>query len=149
MRSIIARVAKLAKAYVIGEQRDWQTATEGNEVGDLMMVGLQLVVPAFLRLQILPRFNDNGIGQIPLERRPIQFVFVRDDTFTENLRLEFRWRRDHARPHPVLQGHSQHELKNAFFCKRGDSLSQKDGMQGSDPFFRSVIGRCWQCGLIG
>jgi hypothetical protein len=60
MRSIIARVAKLAKAYVIGEQRDWQTATEGNEVGDLMMVGLQLVVPAFLRLQILPRFNDKG-----------------------------------------------------------------------------------------
>jgi hypothetical protein len=33
-------------ADVVGEQGDGQAAAEGDEVGDLVMVGLQLVLPA-------------------------------------------------------------------------------------------------------
>jgi hypothetical protein len=41
-----------------------------------MMVGLELLPPALFGLQVLSRLNDDGIGQIPLERRAIQLVFV-------------------------------------------------------------------------
>jgi hypothetical protein len=54
-----------------------------------MMVRLKMPLPPFFRLQILTRFNDDGIGKVPFQRRAIELVFVRDEVFAQNLSLEF------------------------------------------------------------
>ncbi len=66
-----------------------------------MVVGLEVLLPPLFGLQVLTRFNNDGVGEIPLQRSAIKLVFVRDEVFAQNLGLEFGRGRDHAQPGPM------------------------------------------------
>src|SRR5436190_19715308 len=49
----------LLPVTIIREQCHRQTAAKGDKVGDLVVVGLELVLPALLRFQVLASLDDD------------------------------------------------------------------------------------------
>ncbi len=72
-----------------------------------MVVGLEMLLPAFLGLKVLPRFNDDGVGKVPFQGGPIKLVFVRDEVLAQDRGLEFGRGRDHAQPQPTGSPHAR------------------------------------------
>jgi hypothetical protein len=79
------RADGFAEADVVGKKRDRQAAAKGDKVRDLMMVRLKMSLPQLFRLQVLTRFNDDGIGKVPFQRRAIEIVFVWNEVFAQIL----------------------------------------------------------------
>jgi hypothetical protein len=51
-----------AESYIIRQQRNGQSATEGDEILDLMVKGLEPVFPALLGSEIVSTFDDYWVG---------------------------------------------------------------------------------------
>src|SRR5262249_19622041 len=83
----------LAEADVVSEQRDRQTAAEGDEVGDLVRIGFQSIAPARLRFEVRRTFENDGIGQVPFEPGTVDVVVLRRRSGMEDFGLELRRRK--------------------------------------------------------
>src|SRR4030095_6702290 len=61
---------RLSQPHVIGYQRYGQAAAERHQILHLMMVGRNPVLPVDTRLNILGTFDNDRIGEAPIQSRP-------------------------------------------------------------------------------